>query len=122
MEQETTLTKPQPGHKLTEPQRYWLKHYQASEISGKSMAEYAREHGLAITAFYYWKKRLKQLGAISAEQLSDPPVFHKVTIKREQCVDATCRIRFPNGVECEMSGMDESRLASLLISVSRPLS
>jgi hypothetical protein len=120
MEKEATLTRLRPDNELTEPQRCWLKHYRASEVSGKSMAEYAREQGLAITAFYYWKKRLIQLGAIAAERLSDPPVFHKITIQREQCVDATCRIRFPNGVECEMTGMDERGLASLLISVSRP--
>ena len=120
MEKEATLTRLQPDEELTEPQRYWLKHYLASEDSGKSMAEYAREHGLVITAFYYWKKRLVQLGAIANERLPNPPVFHKVTIKREQCVDATCRIRFPNGVECEMTGMDERGLASLLISVSQP--
>jgi hypothetical protein len=37
-------------------QQYWFNHYQASQASGNSMAEYAREHGLAIKSFYYWKK------------------------------------------------------------------
>ena len=119
MGKEAVLTRLQPDDELTESQRYWLKHYQASEVSGRSMAEYAREHGLAITAFYYWKKRLVQLGAIATEGLSDPPVFRKVTFKREQRVDATCRIRFPNGIECEMTGMDQNGFESLLNSVSQ---
>lgn len=48
MEKEATLTRLQPDDEQTEPQHYWLKHYRASEVSGKSMAEYAREHGLQL--------------------------------------------------------------------------
>ena len=83
MGKDAVLTSLQPNDEQTEPQHYWLKHYRASEISGKSMAEYAREHGLAITAFYYWKKRLVQLGAIESKPLPGSPVIHKVAIKRE---------------------------------------
>ena len=119
MGKEAALTRLQPDDEQTGPQHYWLKHYRASEVSGKSMAEYAREHGLAITAFYYWKKRLVQLGTIESKPLPDSPVFHKVAIKREQRVDATCRIRFPNGIECEMTGMDQNGFESLLNSVSQ---
>jgi len=85
------------------------------------MAEYAREHGLAIKSFYYWKKRLLKLGAIESPlvALEKAPVFRPVRIKTEPRVDASCRIRFSNGIECEMTGMDEGRLEHLLIYVSR---
>jgi hypothetical protein len=43
------------GYTLTEHQRYWLKHVQACEASGKSIAAYAREHGLEAKAMYSGK-------------------------------------------------------------------
>ena len=33
---------------LTEQQRYWLKHVQACEASGKRITEYAAENGIGI--------------------------------------------------------------------------
>ena len=85
------------------------------------MAAYAREHGLAIKSFYYWKKRLLKLGGIESPSmaLEKAPVFHSVRIKTKPRVDAACRIRFPNGIECEMTGMDESGLEHLLFAVSQ---
>jgi len=52
-----------PEHKLTKIQRFWLKHHQACQASGKSQADYAREHGLAIKSIYHWMKRLLQIDA-----------------------------------------------------------
>ena len=121
MAKEPTLVGSISNQKLTEQQRYWLEHYQASQASGNSLAEYAREHGLAKKSFYYWKKRLLKLGAIETPSmvLEKAPIFHPVRIKAEPRVDAACKVRFPNGIECEMTGMDESGLEHLLISVSR---
>lgn len=48
MGKEAALTRLQPDDEQTEPQHYWLKHYRASEVSGKSMAEYARDTGLQL--------------------------------------------------------------------------
>ena len=50
-------------YKLTKVQRFCLKHHQACQTSGKSQADYAREHALAVKSLYYWKKRLLQIGA-----------------------------------------------------------
>ena len=38
MGKEAALTRLQPDDEQTEPQHYWLKHYRASEVSGRSMA------------------------------------------------------------------------------------
>ena len=40
------------GSLLTERQRYWLEHVQTCTASGKTVAEYAAEHGLAAQAMY----------------------------------------------------------------------
>ena len=119
MENDPTLAESITNQELNKQQRYWLNHYQASQSSGNSMAAYTREHGLAIKSFYYWKKRLSKLGAIDPEPLSSSPFFHQVRFQQTQVFDAACTIRFPNGIECEMIGMDESGLEHLLVSVSR---
>ena len=121
MEKDSTLAGLYPDQELNQKQRYWLNHYQTSQTSGNSMADYARKHGLAIKSFYYWKKRLLQLGAIEPNPIAPAksPVFLPVRIKKEPHVDATCRVRFPNGMECEMTGMDESGLEQVLVAISR---
>lgn len=123
MEKESALAEAISNQELNEQQRDWLNHYQASQTSGNSMAAYARKHGLAIKSFYYWKRRLLQLGAIKPNPvaLAKSPVFLPVRIKKEQHVgvDSACRVRFTNGIECEMTGMNERELEHLLASISR---
>jgi hypothetical protein len=41
---------------LTERQRHWLEHIQACKQSGKTIAEYAAEHGFTARAMYAGKK------------------------------------------------------------------
>ena len=106
---------------LTEQQHFWLKHYQTCQASGKSMAEYARKHGLAVKSFYYWKKRLLRLGAIASDTQSKPPAFHKVSVQPSPVLKTACQLRFPNGIACELSPLAETGLAQLLDTVSRLL-
>ena len=73
MHKETNPEGVLPEHKLTKVQCFWLKHHQACQTSGKSQADYAREHGLAIKSLYYWKKRLQQIGAIDTDLSSAAP-------------------------------------------------
>ncbi len=120
MQNDTSQTGLLSAQKLTESQRFWLKHHKTCLASGKVMADYAREHGLAAKSFYYWRKRLLQLGAIELESPSTPPVFHKVQIKPLQVGNSVhCHIRFPNGIAGEMIGMDTQGLEQLFLSVSR---
>lgn len=41
-------------------QEYWTKIIQESQSSNLSNIEFCRKKGIAISAFYYWKKRLAQ--------------------------------------------------------------
>ena len=59
MQKETNPEGVLPEYKLTKVQRFWLKHHQACQASGKSQADYAREHGLAV--------KLLQIGAIDTD-------------------------------------------------------
>lgn len=119
MEAEANAGELTVAQKLTEQQRNWLQHYQASQASGESMAVYAREHGLAIKSFYYWKKRLRQLGAIASGPTATPLVFQQVRIKPLSPRDVACRVRFPNGMDCELSGLDKTGIESVLSALSR---
>ena len=62
---------------LTDRQRYWLEHIQACEASGKSIAEYATEHGVNVRAMYSGKKILVNKGVLPATQ---PPRFQRVQV------------------------------------------
>jgi hypothetical protein len=83
------------------------------------MAEYAREHELAVKSFYFWKKRLLRLNAMVSDTRSKSPVFHKVRIQPAPVLNAAYRIRFPNGIECELTQLEAPGLAQLLMTVSQ---
>lgn len=119
MQKETNLEGVLPEYKLTKVQRFWLKHHQACQASGKSQADYAREHGLAIKSLYYWKKRLLQIGAIDAGLSSTPPIFQKVHIAPVADAGIHCQIQFANGLGCELTGLDASGQEQLLLTASR---
>ena len=53
---------------LTKRQRYWLEHIQACKESGKTIAEYAAEHGFGARAMYAGKKTLVKKGALPVTQ------------------------------------------------------
>jgi transposase-like protein len=121
MEQDTNLTRARPALELSETQHFWLKHYEACQVTDQSLADYARAHGLAVKSFYYWKRRLRQLKAIGPEPQppSPDPVFHAVRVQRTPLSTAACRLRFPNGMECDLTEIDEPGLERLLMTVSR---
>jgi len=66
---------------LTARQRYWLEHLQACEASGKSIAAYSAEQGIAARAMYTGKKILVKKGVLLTPQ---PSRFQRV-----QVVEAT---------------------------------
>jgi len=85
---------------LTEHQRYWLGHVRRSRDLHVSMASYAREQDISVSALRYWRKRLIALGI---SQDNDPGrSFAKVHIRSMPVDSVCCRIRFPNGAVVEL--------------------
>ncbi len=86
--------------KLTERERYWLKHIRACEASGQRMSDYAAAQGLNVRALYDGKRTLVRKGVLPAPQ---PHRF-----QRAQIVDAVqvgeWRVHLPNGVSVAFSG------------------
>ncbi len=99
------------GSALTERQRYWLEQVQACEASGKSIAEYAAEHGLAAQAMYAGKKILVRKGVLSPTR---PVRFHRASVVGP-VVGSEWHIQLPNGVSVAFSGaVDAATLTTVL--------
>ena len=100
-----------PETLLTEQQRYWLKHVQACEVSGKRITEYATENGIDVRAMYDGKRALVKKGVL--------PRTHAARFQRAQVVDSIVssewRIQLPNGVSVAFAGsVDAGALATVL--------
>jgi len=96
---------------LTERQRYWLEQVRACEASGKTIAEYTAEQGIAAQAMYAGKKVLVQKGVLSHPR--------PVRLQRAEVVGTAMgsewRVQLPNGVSVAFSGtVDAGTLAAVL--------
>jgi hypothetical protein len=100
---------------LTERQRYWLQHIQACEASGKSIAAYSAEQGIAARAMYGGKKVLVKKGVLATTR---PARFQRVQ-GMEAAVSNQWRIGLPNGVSVAFAGeVDAQALTAILHSAA----
>jgi len=96
---------------LTERQRYWLEQIQACEALGKTIAEYAAEHGLTAQAMYAGKKLLVKKGVLPYTRQSR---FQRVQV-HAPVVDSEWCIQLPNGVLVAFAGaVDAGTLTTVL--------
>jgi len=58
---------------------YWLKHIKGWEQSGLSHRVYCRQHQLALSTFYQWKKRLSG-NSFSSSEPSTLPEFIDLSV------------------------------------------
>jgi hypothetical protein len=100
---------------LTQRQRYWLEHVQACEASGKSIAAYSTEQGIAARAMYGGKKVLVKKGILPATQ---PTRFQRVLVM-QATLSSKWRIGLPNGVSVAFVGaVDGQALTAILHSAA----
>lgn len=59
------------GAKLSERDRFWLRHHEACVASGETAKRYAKRRGLSVSALYQARKRLRALGALAAARRGD---------------------------------------------------
>jgi len=102
---------------LTERQRFWLEHIRACEASGKSMAEYATEHGVKVRAMYSGRKILVNKGVLPGEQQNR---FQRVQVM-ETSVNQQWRIGLPNGVSVAFAGEVDARTLTTVLSSAASL-
>ena len=102
------------ARELTERQRYWLDHIQASERTGGTMKAYAQEHGLIVQELYQWKSWLVRKGILNTRE-DGGSLFERLIVERDSTTERDCCLRLPNGVVMELSvPMTTQALRSLL--------
>jgi len=88
----------------TDAQRYWFDHLQKHQLSGLSMAAYAKEQGLSKNTLHYWSQQLR-LPAQDNHDVSEP-LFQSVKVAPQSLAGNPAEIalvlRLPNGIECEL--------------------
>ena len=103
-------------------QRFWLQHVEACGRSGVSMKAYAEQHALDLQQFYFWKGRLKKLGAIDGKPgcHAAEPVRLVSPVKLSAKMEGKTCIQLANGVSIEAPGdFDVDALAALLAAAKR---
>lgn len=115
------------AQKITE----WLQHLQGWKDSGKSLAAYAKDHGLALWAMYHWRGVLIREGRWHAEPKPKASAksrshsqlavrFAKVAMT-ELCppMPVTVRLQLANGrcAQIDLTGIEQ--LASVLGALER---
>lgn len=93
----------------------WLGRFRRWESSGQTAGTYIAAHGLSKSSFYYWLNKLRRKGVFVPKA---PPVsFQPVTVitdeirpmapseEKEVFTPLIARLRLPNGVDMEVSGL-----------------
>ena len=102
--------------KLSARQRDWLQHVEACGSAGISMKAYAERHGLDLQQFYFWKGRLKKLGAVAGSNGGRS----RGSVRVVTTSGPRAHIQLSNGVSIEVPGeVDEGALAALLSAALR---
>jgi hypothetical protein len=102
------------GTALTERQRYWLEQIRACEVSGKTVAEYAAEHGISAQALYAGKKLLVRKGVLPRTR---PRRFQRIQVAGIP-VGNEWRIQLPNGVSVFCSGVVDAGVLATVLSAA----
>ncbi len=111
--------------KTTERDRYWLDHEAAIVASGLTAKAYASEQGVSLHALYQARKRLRSLGLMSppGEATGDKTKlrerkktsFAKLGILQREEPGRGIRLRLPNGVMLECSGLESPKAVAELV-------
>jgi hypothetical protein len=100
---------------------YWLDHLKRCQASGQSMASYAKNQGVVLKSFYRWRKQLQPLQLES--QVGQKPEFHRVKEIPEpvpkKITAVSLRFRLPNGIDCELTGLNANALAGFLATLAQ---
>jgi hypothetical protein len=103
---------------LTERQRYWLEQVEACEASGKTIAEYAMDHGIEAKTMYAGKKALVKKGVLPR---TNPPRFQRAQLVAP-VVASECQIQLPNGILVTVAGTVDADVLTIVLNTAAALS
>ena len=78
------------------------------EVSGLSKKDFCHHHGITRSNFYYWIKKWKN------RKSEAPDGFVDITPDKAAIFHSHYRLRYPNGVQLEVSGIGLNQLAALV--------
>jgi len=96
----------------------WQDHLEAAQGSGMTVADYARRHGLSLSAMYsarYALKRRKAMGAQARGRVAQGGFVRVVAPSSRGRLTA----RLPNGVELALEADDPSTVQAVLSALWR---
>ena len=57
---------------------FWKQHVAAAKLQGALASDYAKQHGISVTALYYWQRKLKAPSGVCAPS---PPLGKFVALR-----------------------------------------
>ena len=89
--------------------RFWLKHHEAQQASGKDAKAYAASAGISVQALYQGRQRLRAQGVLAPGRPKATPTrrFSKVAVTAPSLPgieEPRFRISLPNGAVLEWTG------------------
>jgi hypothetical protein len=101
---------------LTDNQSLWSDRIAAWKTSGLNQADFCQQNNITLSAFGYWRTRLKKLNQINNP--SDEVHFLPVNIKLNTCSSLTLKINHQHSVEVSR-GFDADLLTQIIQVVQR---
>ncbi|HEY4696788.1 MAG TPA: hypothetical protein VIH29_02100 [Gallionella sp.] len=80
---------------------FWVAHVAAVKLEAISASEYARRHGLSVTALYYWQHKLKSKAEVSEAGQESKFMALRIAVQRPNL----CTLVLPSGLHLEMSAL-----------------
>ena len=82
---------------------FWGAHVAAAKLEAIPASEYARRHGISVTALYYWQRKLKETG--KASESAQASQFVALRIAAGGPRQNNCTLELPSGLRLEMSAL-----------------
>ena len=81
---------------------FWVAHVAAAKLESIPASQYARNHGLAVSALYYWQQKLKS----KTDALTTEPASKFVALRvAEPLAVQRCILALPSGLQLSMSSL-----------------
>src|SRR5262245_30981936 len=92
----------------------WRQHLQRQQTRGQTARAYCRQHGLAETAFHYWRRTIAERDRV-ARQATPAPRFVPITVVGPLTAGSAIDIRLAGGQRVRVrAGCDRDLLAAVL--------
>ena len=85
---------------------FWTQHVEAARLQATSARDYAKKHGISVSALYYWQRKLK---ASAGGRAQSAPVGKFVALRVVPAVEAppacSCTLVLAPGMRLEMTAL-----------------